>query len=337
MASRCAGAPIWLLRADLQPAPRKPISVLAIFESILPIFLVMILGVLLRRWQRIPDGLWEGLESFGFYVVFPALLFITLYEADFTGLSISGVAFATLGGIAVFTGLGLSLWPPLHRRGISSASFTTVFQTITRWNGFVALAIADKLHGEIGLAIVALVMALILLPINFATVGVMVRFGTGSRSWRAFSARVATNPLILSCLAGLLARLVPGGLYEPAMQAVDLVARAALGLGLLMVGAGLRIRDALVPRAIVILPVILKLLVFPALVVTLAMLTGIRGEPIAILALCGAVPTAMNGYLLARQMGGDAPLYAAITTVQTAASFITIPLVLAVAGQFASG
>jgi hypothetical protein len=61
-----------------------------------------------------------------------------------------------------------------------------------------------------------------------------------------------------------------------------------------------------------------------------------------VLALCAAVPTAMNGYILARQMGGDAPLYAAVTTVQTVASFLTIPLVmwaagLATAAQVAGG
>ncbi len=45
----------------------------------------------------------------------------------------------------------------------------------------------------------------------------------------------------------------------------------------------------------------------------------------------------MNGYLLARQMGGDAPLYAAVATLQTAVSFITIPAVLAITTQLADG
>jgi len=45
----------------------------------------------------------------------------------------------------------------------------------------------------------------------------------------------------------------------------------------------------------------------------------------------------MNGYLLARQMGGDAPLYAAVTTVQTVASFLTIPAVMWAAGLVAGG
>ena len=44
----------------------------------------------------------------------------------------------------------------------------------------------------------------------------------------------------------------------------------------------------------------------------------------------------MNGYLLARQLGGDAELYAAVTTLQTAVSFFTIPAMLALA-QFVGG
>jgi malonate transporter len=44
----------------------------------------------------------------------------------------------------------------------------------------------------------------------------------------------------------------------------------------------------------------------------------------------------MNGYLLARQMGGDAPLYAAVATVQTVASFLTIPAVMWAAGLVAA-
>ncbi|MDP2731770.1 MAG: AEC family transporter, partial [Hoeflea sp.] len=64
---------------------------------------------------------------------------------------------------------------------------------------------------------------------------------------------------------------------------------------------------------------------------------GLTGEPLQFLALCASVPTAMTGYLLARQMGGDAPLYAAVTTVQTVASFLTIPAVMWAAGLVAGG
>ena len=45
----------------------------------------------------------------------------------------------------------------------------------------------------------------------------------------------------------------------------------------------------------------------------------------------------MNGYLLAKEMGGDADFYAAAATVQRVASLFTIPLVMIAAGQLAAG
>jgi predicted permease len=66
----------------------------------------------------------------------------------------------------------------------------------------------------------------------------------------------------------------------------------------------------------------------PLVMVSAAWLLGIEGNALLVVALGASVPTAMNGYLLAKQMGGDAPLYASVATLQTAASFLTIPLVL---------
>lgn len=308
-----------------------------IVESILPIFLLVLFGLVLKRWRVIDQGLWTGLEQFGYYVLFPALLFITLYRADFSGLSIGRVAIAGVGSILIFSLLLLLLWPILRRFGTAPGAFTTIFQTSIRWNGFVALAVAEKLYGTFGLGLVALVMALIIIPINLINVSVLLWFGSNTRGLGAFARRIVSNPLILGCVAGILMRFVPAGLYPPIAEAIDLIARSALGLSLLMVGAGLRIRDALLPRPAVILATVLKLLALPALMILLAVAMGIRDDTLLVLALCGAVPTAMNGYVLARQMGGDAPLYSAVATVQTALSFLTMPLVLAVAAQLISG
>jgi malonate transporter len=46
------------------------------------------------------------------------------------------------------------------------------------------------------------------------------------------------------------------------------------------------------------------------------------------------VPTAASGFTLARQMGGDAPLAAAIVTLQTAVSFVFLPLVIVLLGGY---
>lgn len=310
---------------------------LPIFESILPIFLIVLLGVILKRLPIVDRNVWHGLEEVGYYVLFPALLFLTLYRADFSGLELTEASIGTFATMAVMFALMLALWPLMQRNGITGAAYSTVFQTATRWNGFVALAVADKLYGDTGLALTALVMALVIIPINFGNVAMLVWFVSPNRDMRMLAWRVVTNPLILSSIAGIAFNYFDLPVYAPVEQAVDLIASAALGTGLLMVGAGLRIRDTVKPKPIAILPVFLKLLLYPALLTMICWWAGARGEALVILAICGSVPTAMNGYLLARQMGGDATLYATVTTLQTAAAFFTIPLVIYVAGYFASG
>ena len=71
-----------------------------------------------------------------------------------------------------------------------------------------------------------------------------------------------------------------------------------------------------------------KLLITPLVAVGWALVFGVDGLALSILLVGASVPTAMNGYLLSKKMGGDAELYAATSTVQTVVSFFTIPLIL---------
>ena len=299
-----------------------------IFESILPVFLLVVLGALLKRWPKIDGSLWNGLEQLGYYVLFPALLFATLAKADFGGIAAGATAVSSIGAVTLMSAMVLAGWPLLRGAGVSGATFTSVFQTSTRWNGFMALAIAGKLYGADSLALIALVMTLIIIPINFYNIGILVWFGGGARNLGAFARKIVTNPLILSSLLGAAFNIFGLTLYAPLMQAVELIGATSLSLGLVIVGAGLKISDALRPSTLVLLPVVLKLLLMPVLMVGAAVLCGISGPALFTIALGAGVPTAMNGYILAKQMGGDAPFYAAVATVQTVASFFTIPLVL---------
>ncbi|MCA1439152.1 AEC family transporter [Ensifer sp. IC4062] len=310
---------------------------IVIFESILPIFLLVLLGIWLRRSKLIDQGLWIGLEQFGYYLLFPALLFSTLAEADFTGMKADATATATIGSVTTMSAALLLSWPLLRSRQISGATFTSIFQTATRWNAFIALAVAQKLYGELGLSLTALVMTLIIIPINFYNVAVLVWFGGGSRGPGLFFLKIITNPLIISSALGISFNISGIELYTPVMTAIEMLATASLSLGLVMVGAGLKIADALRPSGAALLAVALKLVVMPVFMVGASALLGIRGDALLVIALGAAVPTAMNGYLLAKQMGGDAELYAAVATIQTAVSFFTIPLVLIATGYVAAG
>lgn len=310
---------------------------LLVFQSILPISLLVLLGIALRRAPAINPSFWDGLEQCSYFVLFPALLFLTMAEADFSNSQNITVSLAAILAVIVMSGGMLAFWPLLRRIGVEPPAYTSLFQTTTRWNGFVALAIAAKTSGVTGLTMVGLVMAAIIIPLNLINVAVLLWFSGKERSYRALLYRIATNPLILSTALGIAVNLARIPVYAPVMQTIELLSQASLSLGLLTVGAGLRVMDALKPRALVLIAVALKLAAFPIVAVVIGLAIGITGEGIVMLALCAAVPTAMNGYLLAKQLNGDADFYAAAATLQVTASFFSIPVVMTLAAYVAGG
>lgn len=311
---------------------------IVIFESILPVFLLIVAGNLMRRTPFLSAEGWLGLERISYWVLYPALLFVTVLRADFGGVKLDAVLATLLAAIAIMAAVVLASWPLWRRSGgATRGEFSSMFQTAIRWNGFIALAVAQKIFPPAGAAVVALAMAVIIIPLNVMAVAVVSRFGVGPTRWTAVARATLTNPIIVSVAAGIALRFLPFGLYAPLDGTINLVANAALGVGLISLGAGLRPRDMLSLRPAIWFPVVLKLAVVPTLLFGLAYWLGVRGPELVYLVLCGAVPTAMNGYMLARQLGGDPEFYAAVATLQTALAVLTMPVALALAVQFSSG
>jgi predicted permease len=99
-------------------------------------------------------------------------------------------------------------------------------------------------------------------------------------------------------------------------------------LALLTAGAGLSFNEAAASKAPVALATVLKLLFMPLLTWIWLGLLGVTGTSAAVALLCCAVPTGSGAYIMAKRMGGDAPLIANILTVQVVCAAVTIPLVL---------
>lgn len=310
---------------------------IATAESILPVFLMILAGNVLRRLPIVEQNGWRGLEQLGYWFLYPALLFVTILNADFSNLALDAMILALLAAVVLMCLFTLSLWPVLRRSGlVAHGEFSSVYQTAVRWNAFIALAVAQKIFPPEATAVVALAMVVIIIPVNVASVSIVTHFANRRTDWPKLGRSLALNPMILPCVFALIVRSTPFGLYGPVHEAIEIAGSAALGMGLIVIGAGLRIADVLRPRIAMAIPVVIKLFMFPLVLIAIALALGVRGDDLVYLALCGSVPTAMNGYLLARQLGGDAELYASVTTLQTVVSFFSIPAILALA-QFAGG
>jgi len=111
-------------------------------------------------------------------------------------------------------------------------------------------------------------------------------------------------------------------------RALRSVGAASLPLGLLCVGAALDFGGARRWAGPVATASVLKFGAMPLATLTVALLVGLHGEALVTALVFQTLPTASSSYILARQLGGDAPLMAGITAAQTLLALAAIPLVL---------
>lgn len=300
------------------------------FVALLPVFIVIIVGATLRRTDVIGEAEWAGVDHVCYFVLFPAIIFKEVAAADFSNVPVLHMAAAMVLALAIMFALLIALRVPLSSAlGIDGAQYTSLFQGATRWHTFIAFAIVPLFFGQGALALAAVSAATMTPLLNVVCVIVMSIWIGGERPpARRLVMVLLRNPFFLSSMGGVLFQLSGLSLPVMAAQVLDMIGRGALGLALLTVGAGLHFGEAVAHRVTIGLATGLKLLGMPALMYATLAIFGVTGVPAAVALLCAAVPTGSGAYVLARQMGGDAPLVANILTLEVICAAVTIPLVL---------
>jgi malonate transporter and related proteins len=301
-----------------------------VIAALLPVFLLIVLGFILKRTLMRLETQWHGLERLTYYVLFPMLLIQTLVKADLTKVPVAGVGGALLLAVLAMSLLCLALRPLLGRLAVDGPAFSSIFQGATRWQTYVALAVSGNLYGETGLALASVAMVAIIPLVNVFSVAVLAHYASPKRqSAREIAMTVVRNPLIWACAIGLAINLLHLPLPKIWHEVADALGRSSLAIGLLVTGAGLHLEGLLRPSAGAAIGVVLKLILMPALAVALALQFGLTGADLVVVSACSAVPASSSAYVLARQMGGDAPLLAQIITLQTILAAVTMPAAIA--------
>lgn len=304
-----------------------------VFNALLPVILIILLGFMLKRTSVFTDEAWTGFENLSYFVLFPALLIKTLALADLGGIDLMRYSGSVLFAIFSMTGIMLILYPLLTRRfNVSKASYTSLVQGATRWHGFIALSISGVLFGEEGVVYIAIIMAVIIPPLNIINVALMARLTDAESNLGNVFYKILRNPFILSCIIGITLNLTGVGIPTRLQPVFNIMGGGALGLGILTVGASLHLGHVHEHRIMVGFGTALRLLGMPLLMFFGTWLFDIDGVARTVAVIAGGVPTAASGYVLARQMGGDATLMANLITVQVMVSAITLPLIIWLSG-----
>jgi len=301
-----------------------------VLPVILPLVLLVALGQMIAKTGWLAPGDWTGLEKLSFRILLPALIIRSIAHSDMT-LKSSGLYVAAL--LLAFTAAGiltLFLRAALPKRMVGNRQLSSMFQAVTRWNALITLPVAAQLFGAAGLTTITIAMAFLIPFINIVNIAALATLLAGRFSlWKVLKT-IALNPLIIASGIGLALNF--GNIPLPAAidTTLEMTARAALAVGLLCVGAGFNIRRLFYLDWQVAWAVGVKSVIAPALVMTLAQIFGLGQMETLCAMLVVATPTATNGYIIARQMGGDAELYAVILNWQLVIAVIAFPMMIAI-------
>lgn len=283
---------------------------------LLPDFALILLGWGLRRALHLGDHFWSGLERLVYFILFPALLFNALARNPIAFGEALPVFLAAAGTMAAGMALAMLLRPLYAHRAMMFASH---FQCGFRFNSYIGLAIAGKLHGAVGVAAMGMTIGAMVPLANLAAVGMLARHGE-----LGMLRELARNPLIWATVAGLVysATGLPYG--GPPAEFLTRLSNAAITLGLLAVGSALKVGKLGAPPLPAALLTAIKLFAVPAVAWWLATTLGLHGLYFDTVVLFGALPTASSAYILAMRMGGDGPGVAWLISAGTLAAVVSL-------------
>jgi len=298
-----------------------------IFEALLPIFLLVMLGVVFKRWQFPASGFWITADRITYYIFLPALIIDKLAT---TAFSIND--FYSLTGVVIISVLVIALFTVAIRKflPVSAASFTSIFQGSIRPNNYVAMAAAIALYGSNGLGITAIVMAGVIPLVNILCISSFFYYVPNKeKGSQNIIKSVLSNPLVIACAVGIFLNSTGIGLPYVSNDLFKILSSAALPMGLISVGTGLQLSGNKGKMLPIIVASVLKLIALPILTYYLLTFMGIDDTRRSVAVLFSSVPCAVSSYILAGHLNGDQKLMASIITTETLAAFVTMPIILA--------
>jgi malonate transporter and related proteins len=288
---------------------------------LLPDFLLIVAGYLICHHTSLDRQVWDGVERLVYYLLFPVLLFVAILRQPLQPgalLTLAGCGLAVVGtGIALAYALGR--WPGVDPRTHASGA-----QTAFRFNSYVALALAERLGGVQAVAWIALLIALCVPICNVAAVWPLARHAK-----QGFGRELMRNPLIIGTVGGLLANLVGVQLPEVVNITLTRVGSAALPLGLMAVGAGLRMGALKDSPGLAASLLGIRHVVLPLVAIVLVQWAGLPPGQQTVVVAFAALPTASSAYVLATRMGGHGAFVAGLVSLSTLLGMVGLPLALA--------
>ncbi len=291
-----------------------------------PVFLIIIIGVILKLTKGINDNFVSVSSKIVFNVALPAFIFLELSTADFNIAFNPKLIILVYVGIAIFFTLIWIVSIPLAKDGKDRASF---IQGSFRSNFvIIGFAIIFNMFGNGALTKAAILMAFVMPLYNILAV-IALTVPVKKEKQISISKtiyEIITNPLLLAVFFSLPFLYFNITLPQILTKTIEYLAALTLPLALLGIGGSLNFESLKKDYKLAIIATVIKIIIFPATLIFFSIKFGFTGEDLGVLFILFATPTAIVSFVMAKAMDCNAELAGNIICMTTLGSIVTLSL-----------
>lgn len=303
-------------------------------NATIPIFLMMLLGMLFRKLGWMDEVFAAKMNKFVFLVPLPVLLFEQLATVDFSEVwDIKFILFCfvvTAISITISTLISL-LWKD---RSVKGEFIQATYRSSA---ALLGIAFIQNIYGTVGMAPLMIIGSVPLY--NIMAVVVLSVFKPGNNSFDKALVKktlkgIATNPIIIGIVAGFVWSALKLPMPLILHKTVSSIGATATPMGLMSMGATFEMKKATSKMKPTLVAVFMKLVGFCVVFLPMAALLGFRNEEmIAILVMLGSATT-VSSFVMARNMGHEGTLSSGVIMMTTLLSAFTLTMWLDVLRSF---
>ncbi len=291
-------------------------------NGIVPIFLLVGLGILLRKWKVADDVFGEKATTLVFRLILPVMIFQDIATSDLGGSFDSKIVLiATLSTFVMFAAAWLLALvvtkDPRRRAAFSQCTFRANY-------AILGLPLTKALFGEAAMTNGTVILALSMILQNILSVICLESFLNRKGGIKGTLLGIVKNPIIFAAVLGSLTYV--SGIKMPVFldKTVSYISDMCVPLSLITIGVSMRYANLKETLSLALGSSLIKTVLFPLAFMGLALLLGIRGEGLGTLLVFWASPAAVAGYAMTRNMGGDYDLCGNIILFSTFISFVFV-------------
>lgn len=301
-------------------------SISQIFTQVVVIFLLMLLGVVIRKLGFLHSQSINDLTNIILYFLSPIVI-IKAFEQPFSRARFNQLLVLV---VAVFLTYFVSiLLASLLFRRVRDQNIRriAIYGSTYSNNGFMGIPLAQGLFGSIG--VFYAVASMIGFNVMSWTQGIGIFQDRTQRRFGEQFKKIILNPNIIAIIVGLIMFVTSYHLPKLLSSFIDYTSPAFTPIAMIVIGcnlANLSLKDVKLPGSLWV-SLVVRDLVFPILGALILLAMGVSGVPMVTTVILSACPVAGLVVLFTLQAGGDAKPATILMSISTILSLVTIPIV----------